>query len=202
MACRDLTRAEQAAEEIRRSTGNGNVAVRHLDLASLYSVRQFAKDFLDSEDRLDVLINNAGHIDFDDLFFSRKPYSALQSYKQSKLANILFTRELARRLKGSSVASFCLHPGVIFTELGRHFQSSFPLLGLLLIPPSLLLMKTPAQGSETTVYCAVTPGLEELSGRYFSDCAEKEVAPEGQDNEVARRLWEESARLVGLEDTC
>lgn len=60
MACRDLTRAEQAAEEIRRSTGNGNVVIRHLDLASMYSVRQFAKDFLDTEDRLDVLINNAG----------------------------------------------------------------------------------------------------------------------------------------------
>ncbi|XP_030273904.1 retinol dehydrogenase 13 [Sparus aurata] len=60
MACRDLTRAEQAAEEIRQSTGNGNVVIRHLDLASVYSVKQFAKDFLDSEDRLDILINNAG----------------------------------------------------------------------------------------------------------------------------------------------
>lgn len=60
MACRDLTRAEQAAEEIRQSTGNGNVVTRHLDLASMYSIRQFAKDFLDSEDRLDILINNAG----------------------------------------------------------------------------------------------------------------------------------------------
>ena len=62
MACRDLTRAEQAAEEIRQSTGNGNVVIRHLDLASIYSVRQFAKDFLDSEDRLDILINNAGEL--------------------------------------------------------------------------------------------------------------------------------------------
>lgn len=60
MACRDLTRAEEAAEDIRRSTGNGNVVIRHLDLASMYSVKQFAKDFLDSEDRLDILINNAG----------------------------------------------------------------------------------------------------------------------------------------------
>lgn len=60
MACRDLIRAEQAAEDVRRSTGNGNVVIRHLDLASLYSVRQFAKDFLDTEDRLDILINNAG----------------------------------------------------------------------------------------------------------------------------------------------
>lgn len=60
MACRDLTRAESAAEEIREATGNGNVVIRHLDLASLHSVRQFAKDYVDSEDRLDILINNAG----------------------------------------------------------------------------------------------------------------------------------------------
>lgn len=60
MACRDLSRAECAAEDVRRSTGNGNVVIRHLDLASIYSVTQFAKDFLDSEDRLDILINNAG----------------------------------------------------------------------------------------------------------------------------------------------
>ncbi|XP_040899566.1 retinol dehydrogenase 13 isoform X1 [Toxotes jaculatrix] len=256
MACRDLTRAERAAEEIRRTTGNGNVVIRHLDLASVYSVRQFAKDFLDSEDRLDILINNAGvmmcpkwltedgfetqlavnhlghflltnlllpklkssapsrvvnvssiahqggRIDFDDLFFSRKPYSPLESYRQSKLANVLFSRELARRLRGSGVSSFCLHPGVIRTELGRHVQGWFPLLGVLLSLPSLLLMKTPSQGCQTTVYCTVTPGLERRSGQYFSDCAEREAAPEGRDDEVARRLWEESARLVGLKDTC
>ncbi|XP_058503989.1 retinol dehydrogenase 13 [Solea solea] len=258
MACRDLTRAEQSADEIRRTTGNGNVVIRHLDLASLYSVRHFAKDFLDSEDRLDVLINNAGvmmcpkwltedgfetqmavnhlghflltnlllpklkssapsrvvnvssiahkggHIDFDDMFFSRRPYSPLESYRQSKLANVLFSRELARRLTGSGVSSFCLHPGVIRTELARHVQGWFPLMGVLLSLPSLLLMKTPSQGCQTTVYCTVTPGLDQRSGSYFSDCAEKEVAEEGQDNTVARRLWEESARLVGLhiKDTC
>uniref|UniRef100_A0A3B5A1H2 Retinol dehydrogenase 12-like n=1 Tax=Stegastes partitus TaxID=144197 RepID=A0A3B5A1H2_9TELE len=254
MACRDLTRAERAAEEVRRSTGNGNVVIRHLDLASVYSVKQFAKDFLDSEDRLDILINNAGvmmcpkwltedgfetqlavnhlghflltnllvpklkssapsrvinvssiahqggRIDFDDLFFSRRTYSSLESYRQSKLANVLFSRELACRLKGSGVSSFSLHPGVIRTELGRHVEGWFPLLGMLLRLPSLLLMKTPWQGCQTTVYCAVTPGLEERSGRYFSDCAEKETAPEGRDDVAARRLWEESARLVGLKD--
>ncbi|XP_076746516.1 retinol dehydrogenase 12 isoform X3 [Maylandia zebra] len=256
MACRDLTRAERAAEEIRRSTGNGNVVIRHLDLASTYSIRQFAKDFLDSEERLDILINNAGvmmcpkqltednfetqlavnhlghflltnlllpklkssspsrvvnvssiahrggRIDFDDLFFSRRPYGALESYRQSKLANILFSRELARRLSGSGVSSFSLHPGVIRTELGRHVEGWFPLVGLLLKLPSLLLMKTPWEGCQTSLYCAVTPGLEELSGCYFSDCAEKETAPEGQDDVVARKLWEVSTRLVGLKNTC
>uniref|UniRef100_A0A8D3BYZ0 Si:dkey-23o4.6 n=1 Tax=Scophthalmus maximus TaxID=52904 RepID=A0A8D3BYZ0_SCOMX len=256
MACRDLTRAERAADEIRRTTGNGNVVIRHLDLASVYSVRQFAKDFLDSEERLDVLINNAGvmmcpkwltedgfetqlgvnhlghflltnlllpklkssapsrvvnvssiahrggRIDFDDLFFSRRPYSSLESYRQSKLANVLFSTELARRLLGSGVSSFCLHPGVIRTELGRHVQGWFPLLGALLSLPSLLLMKTPRQGCQTSVYCTVTPGLEDRSGRYFSDCLETDEAPEGRNQAVARKLWEESARLVGLQDTC
>ncbi|XP_077384365.1 retinol dehydrogenase 13 [Festucalex cinctus] len=256
MACRDLSRAERAAEDIRRSTGNGNVVIRHLDLASLYSVRHFAKDFLDSEDRLDVLINNAGvmmcpkwltedgfetqfavnhlshflltnlllpklkssapsrvitvssmahrggRIDFSDLFFSRRPYSPLQSYQQSKLANVLFSRELARRLRGSGVSSFCVHPGVIRTELGRHVEGWFPLLGALLRLPAMLLMKTPRQGSQTTLYCAVTPGLEDQSGNYFSDCAVKEAAPEGRDDETADRLWRESARLVGIKETC
>ncbi|KAK2845216.1 hypothetical protein Q5P01_011875 [Channa striata] len=256
MACRDMTRAEQAAEEIRKSTGNGNVVTRHLDLASIYSVRQFAKDFLDSEDKLDILINNAGvmmcpkwltedgfetqlgvnhlghflltnlllpklkssspsrvinvssiahkggQIDFEDLFFSRKPYSPLDSYRQSKLANVLFTRELARRLKGSGVSTFCLHPGIIQTELVRHVMDWFPLLRMILKLPGLLFLKSPHQGCQTTVYCSVTPGLEERSGRYFSDCAEKEPAAEAQDDEVARKLWEQSAQLVGLKDTC
>lgn len=120
---------------------------------------------------------------------------------------------------------------MIRTELGRHVEGWFPLLGALLSLPSLLLMKTPTQGSQTSVFCAVTPGLEDRSGCYFrlaaelavaeavsllwlllscmltrnvfdlSDCAEKEVAPEGRDDVMARKLWEESARLVGLTDT-
>uniref|UniRef100_A0A668UM70 Uncharacterized protein n=1 Tax=Oreochromis aureus TaxID=47969 RepID=A0A668UM70_OREAU len=247
MACRDLTRAERAAEEIRRSTGNGNVVIRHLDLASTYSIRQFAKDFQDSEERLDILINNAGvmmcpkqltednfetqlavnhlgHFLLTNLLLPKlkssspsrvvnvssvahhggtpNPLKVLSSYRQSKLANILFSRELARRLSGSGVSSFSLHPGVIRTELGRHVEGWFPLLGLLLKLPSLLLMKTPWEGCQTTLYCAVTPGLEELSGCYFSDCAEKETAPEGQDDVAARKLWEVSTRLVGLKNTC
>ncbi|KAK5873406.1 hypothetical protein PBY51_018449 [Eleginops maclovinus] len=254
MACRDLTRAESAAEEIRQETGNGNVVIRHLDLSSLYSVRQFTKEFLQTEDRLDVLINNAGvmmcplwltedgfetqlavnhlghflltnqllpmlkssapsrvvivssiahkggQVDLDDLSFSSRAYSPLQSYRQSKLCNVLFSRELSSRTRGSGVSSFCLHPGVIRTELGRHVEGWFPLLGSLLSLPSLLLMKTPRQGAQTTLYCALTPGLEERTGCYFSDCSEKQAAPEGRDDAMARRLWEESARLVGLKD--
>ncbi|XP_045061649.1 retinol dehydrogenase 12-like isoform X1 [Coregonus clupeaformis] len=251
MACRDLTRAARAADEIRQATGNNNIVVRHLDLASMYSVRELAKEFIASEDRLDILINNAGvmmcpkwltedgfetqlavnhlghflltnlllgklkssapsrvvnvssiahkggKIQFDDLFFAKRPYNSLVSYRQSKLANVLFSRELARRLKGTGVTSYSLHPGVIRTELTRHVETWFPMLRAILSAPSVLLMKTSTQGAQTSIYCAVTPGLEHKSGCYFSDCVVMETAPEGRDDAVAKRLWKESARLVG-----
>ncbi|XP_056335691.1 retinol-DH_like_SDR_c domain-containing protein isoform X1 [Danio aesculapii] len=254
MACRDLSKAEKAAAEIRRSTGNGDIVVRHLNLASLYSVRQFAHQYMASEDRLDILINNAGvmmcpksltedgyetqfavnhlghflltvllldmlkksspsrvinvssithkggKIHFDDLNFNKAPYDSLVSYRQSKLANLLFTRELARRIKGSGVSVFALHPGVIRTELGRYVQTQHPLLSGLLSIPALLLMKTPYQGAQTSIYCATADGLETHSGCYFSDCALKEPAPEGKDDLAALRLWEISAKLVGYSE--
>ncbi|KAJ8354643.1 hypothetical protein SKAU_G00222100 [Synaphobranchus kaupii] len=250
MACRDLTRGEKAAAEIRLSTGNGNVVVRHLDLASLYSVRQFAKEYIATEEHLHILINNAGvmmcpkwltedgyetqlavnhlghflltnllmsklklstpsrvvnvssiahrggKIHFDDLGFDKTPYSSLESYRQSKLANVLFSRQLAHRLKGTGVTSYSLHPGVIRTELSRHVETWFPLLKALLTAPSILLMKTPREGAQTSIYCAVTEGLEDKSGCYFSDCAVKEPAPQAKDDQVAMRLWEVSSQLV------
>ncbi|KAJ8290085.1 hypothetical protein GJAV_G00008540 [Gymnothorax javanicus] len=252
MACRDLTRGEKAAAEIRLSTGNGNVVVRHLDLASLFSVRQLAKEYCDTEERLDILINNAGvmmcpkwltedgfetqlavnhlghflltnlllqklkistpsrvinvsslvhmggKINFDDLNYERTPYDPLVSYRRSKLANVLFSRELARRLKGTGVTSYCLHPGVVRTELTRHVETRFPLMKMLLAAISVLLMKTPREGAQTSIYCAVTEGIEDKSGCYFSDCAVKEPAPEGKDDQVAMRLWEVSSQLVGF----
>uniref|UniRef100_A0A3B3SMR9 Si:dkey-23o4.6 n=2 Tax=Paramormyrops kingsleyae TaxID=1676925 RepID=A0A3B3SMR9_9TELE len=250
MACRDLIRAERAANEIRRSTGNCDIVVRQLDLASLYSVRQFAKEYNATEERLDVLINNAGvmmcpkwltedgyetqlavnhlghflltnlllgklkssapsrvvnvssmahkcgEIHFDDLCFEKRPYNALVSYRQSKLANVLFSKELACRMKGTGVSSFSLHPGIIRTELSRHVERWSLLLKVLLAIPCMLLMKTPWQGAQTSIYCAVTEGLEDKSGCYFSDCAVKEPAPEGNDSQTALRLWEVSVQMV------
>ncbi|KAJ8335296.1 hypothetical protein SKAU_G00409350 [Synaphobranchus kaupii] len=254
MACRDLSRAETAAAEIRRTTGNENVVVQQLDLASLHSVRQFVRGYVASEDRLDILINNAGvmmcpkgltedgyetqlavnhlghflltnllleklkssapsrvvnvssithrggKIHFDDLCFEKTQYDSLVSYRQSKLANVLFSRELARRTKGTGVTSYALHPGVIRTELSRHVEVGYPVLRALLTAPAYLLMKTPHQGAQTSIHCAVSEGLEDQSGCYFSDCAVKETAAEGRDDLVALRLWDVSARLVGYEE--
>ncbi|GAA6110769.1 retinol-DH_like_SDR_c domain-containing protein isoform X2 [Tachysurus ichikawai] len=254
MACRDLSRAEKAAEEIRCSTGNGNLVVRHLDLASLFSVRQFAQDYISTEDRLDILINNAGvmmcphsltvdgyetqfavnhlghflltvllldmlktsapsrvvnvssiahkggKIHFSDLNFTKTPYDSLVSYQQSKLANMLFTRELACRTKGSGVTVYALHPGVIHTELGRYVQRRHYVLSTLLFIPALLLMKTPKQGAQTSIYCAVTEGLEKYSGCYFSDCQLKDPQLEAKDDLAAVRLWDVSCQLVGFKE--
>uniref|UniRef100_A0A671QU00 Zgc:153441 n=1 Tax=Sinocyclocheilus anshuiensis TaxID=1608454 RepID=A0A671QU00_9TELE len=244
VACRDLSKAEKAVAEIRRSTGNGNIVVRHLNLSSLLSVQQFVHEYTATEDRLDILINNAGvmmcpksltedgyetqfainHLGhflltvllldvlkksspsqiinvssiahkggkthFDDLNFNKAPYDSLVSYRQSKLANLLFTRELERRIKGL----------LIRTELGRYVQTRHPLLSALLSFPALLLMKTPSQGAQTSIYCAVAEGLESHSGCYFSDCKLKEPAPEGKDDLAALRLWEISAKLVGYDE--
>ncbi|XP_010872008.1 retinol-DH_like_SDR_c domain-containing protein isoform X2 [Esox lucius] len=252
LACRNLTRGESAAAEIRSSTGNCNVIVRQLDLASLGSVRQFSQEFLATETRLDILINNAGimlcpkiltvdgyesqlavnhlghflltnllldmlkasspsrvvnvssiahqggKIHFDDLNFDKKRYNPVTAYKQSKLANLLFSRELARRTKGTGVTSYSLHPGVIRTELWRFSQSKYPTLSAALSAPAWLLMKTPRQGAQTTIYCAVTEGLEDKSGCYFSDCQVKDPSPEGRDDLAALRLWGVSTELVGL----
>uniref|UniRef100_A0A8C1UTG7 Zgc:153441 n=1 Tax=Cyprinus carpio TaxID=7962 RepID=A0A8C1UTG7_CYPCA len=195
--------------EIRRSTGYGNTVVWYLDLASLFSVQQFVHKYTATEYRLYILINNAvmmciksltedgyetqfavnhlGHFrlpsrisiahkgvrsTFVTYNFNKAPYDSLVSYRQSKLANMLFTRELAQRIKGL----------LIRTELGCYVLTRHPLLSALLFLPALLLIKTPSQGAQMSVYCAFAEGLESHSGCYFSDCKLKEPAPESKDD--------------------
>ncbi|KAL5487327.1 hypothetical protein EMCRGX_G019916 [Ephydatia muelleri] len=139
-------------------------------------------------------------INFDDLN-SEKSYSPLVAYSQSKLANILFTRSLAKRLAGTSVIANCLHPGVIRTELGRHFfiGTIKKMAWFFFMPIALLVMKSPMEGAQTTIYCAVDEAVEGVSGKYFKDC--KVTAPNTKaavDDDMAERLWKVSAELVGL----
>ncbi|TRY95283.1 hypothetical protein DNTS_006740 [Danionella cerebrum] len=251
LACRDMSRAYAAADEIRKRSGNGNVVVKMLDLASLESVRALAKDIHQTEEKLDILINNAGimmcpkwrteegfemqfgvnhlghflltnllldllknsapsrivnvaslahergTIHFDDINLD-KDYDSHKSYYQSKLANVLFNRELAVRLRGTGVTTYALHPGVIHTELGRHLMGEMALWKKVLVLPFYFLLKTPWQGAQTTIYCAVDESLQNSSGLYYSDCARKDTAPQGRDDAAARRLWDLSASMVGL----
>src|SRR5215217_1244839 len=103
-----------------------------------------------------------GTIDFDDLQ-GEKGYKTAKAYGQSKLANVLFTYELARRLEGTGVTANCLHPGVVGTNLGSGVSGIFGFMVRALTP----LMKSPEKGAETSVYLASSPEVEGLSGRYF-----------------------------------
>ncbi|XP_042125845.1 retinol dehydrogenase 13 isoform X2 [Peromyscus maniculatus bairdii] len=220
LACRDMEKCEAAAKDIRGETLNPRVRAQHLDLASLKSIREFARKIIKEEERVDILVNNAavmrcphwttedgfemqfgvnhlghflltnllleklkasapsriinlsslahvaGHIDFDDLNWKTKKYDTKAAYCQSKLAVVLFTKELSRRLQG---------------------------------PFFWLLFKTPQLAAQPSTYLAVAEELESVSGKYFDGLREKAPSPEAEDEEVARRLWAESAHLVGLD---
>ncbi|KAG1659680.1 Retinol dehydrogenase 11 [Nymphon striatum] len=116
------------------------------------------------------LAHKYGKINFDDLNME-KGYSAGKAYSQSKLANILFAKELASRLEGTGVSVFSLHPGVIATELNRHIGSSINRFIGWAYQKMSFFLKTPAQGAQTTIYCSVAEGLEEKSGCYFRYCS-------------------------------
>ncbi|KAM3933997.1 retinol dehydrogenase 14 isoform 1-T1 [Leptodactylus fuscus] len=137
-----------------------------------------------------------GEINFDDLN-SEKSYSRSSAYSRSKLANILFTRELARRLEGSGVTINVLHPGIVRTNLGRHINIPVlvkPLFNVV----SWAFFKSPVEGAQTSVYLASSPEVEGVSGKYFGDCKEEELLPKAMDDLVARKLWDISEVMVGL----
>ncbi|XP_038074481.1 retinol dehydrogenase 14-like isoform X3 [Patiria miniata] len=134
----------------------------------------------------------------------RKGYNKRDAYGQSKLANVLFTRELSRRLRKivSGVTVNAVHPGVVATELSRHVMKpgslASRLISLIRYTPLVWVFKNPVQGAQTTIHCAVTPELLNTSGLYFSDCAPKEPSQHALDDDAARRLWDMSVEMVGL----
>ncbi|KAJ1525548.1 hypothetical protein ONE63_010353 [Megalurothrips usitatus] len=140
-------------------------------------------------------------IDFDDLRIE-KNYKPLLAYARSKLANMLFTRELARRFKDSGVDhvnSYCLHPGVVATELFRTFDYFiFPGIPFLIHHIGRFFIKTPRQGAQTSIYCAVHEKTAKESGLYYVDCSSTTPFAIGRDDEAALRLWDVSLELVGL----
>ena len=174
LACRSQEKGKKAEVDVRRESGNNDVHFRQLDLSSFTSIRKFAKEVLEEESRVDILINNAavavcpymktedgfetqfgvnhlghflltnllldkikqapegrivnvssiahtwcGPLDLDTIN-SEEKYSTLDAYNKSKLANVLFTKQLAKRLEGTNVTTNCLHPGGVDTELQRH----------------------------------------------------------------------------------
>jgi NAD(P)-dependent dehydrogenase (short-subunit alcohol dehydrogenase family) len=132
----------------------------------------------------------AGRIDFEDLQGERS-YSGERAYSQSKLANILFTYELARRLSGTSVTANALHPGVVRTSFGAEDPSG---VQRMLVPVLRPFLKSPARGAATSIHLA--SGLVRVSGRYFVNSKPRASSARSYDEADARRLWEISEKLV------
>jgi NAD(P)-dependent dehydrogenase (short-subunit alcohol dehydrogenase family) len=245
---RSRERGEAAVEEIRRSSGNGNVSLALADLTVQAEVRKLAEEFRLSHDRLDVLVNNAGavfsrrgetadgiertfalnhlapflltnlllevlkesapsrvitvssearrraQIDFDDLQSERR-YRGFQVYGKSKLANILFTYELAERLEGTGVSANCVHPGPVSTNFGKNNGGLMVLVFRALKP----FMRSPEQGADTLIYLASSPEVEGVSGRYYADRKVISSHEEPHDVSAQKRLWEASEVLTNLE---
>ena len=135
-----------------------------------------------------------GRIDFDDLQGERS-YSGQRAYNQSKLANGLFTYELARRLEGSGVTANALHPGVVRTAFGQEDSRGWMRLMLPVLRP---FMKSPEKGAETSILLASSLDVEGVSGRYFAGGRSKTSSRASYDTAIAARLWQTSADLVGL----
>ena len=139
-------------------------------------------------------IHSGAGLDFDDLQFEKK-YSRVRAYARTKLANVLFTYELARRLDGSAITANCLHPGLVSTNL---------LADIARIPRRLKVATRVAglsaqAGAKTSIYLATSPEVEGVTGKYFVRGRVTDSSPASYDEEAAGRLWDISARLSGLE---
>ncbi|MDQ6525980.1 SDR family oxidoreductase [Nocardioides sp. LHD-245] len=242
LAGRSEERTRAAIREIAAETGNADLDFLPLDLGDLGSVRAAAATFLDSGERLDVLVNNAGlagrrgmsasgfelafgtnhvgpflltellrdhlaatgpgrivivastghyrapGIDWDAVRRPSVTRTAFDEYCVSKLANVLHARELGRRLEGTGVTTYSLHPGAIASDVWR--EVPFGMRHLM-----KLFMKSPAEGARTSLYCATSPEIAHQSGRYYDDRREKQPSRVVTD-ELAAELWERSVGWV------
>jgi NAD(P)-dependent dehydrogenase (short-subunit alcohol dehydrogenase family) len=139
------------------------------------------------------LAHRGATLDFADLQ-STHQYSAMGAYGRSKLANILFTHTLAKRLAGTPVTATCLHPGFVRTSIARDLGA---------IPRSLFgllswFIRSPQKGAQTLVYLAGSAEVQGASGGYYFDCKLTQPAPAAQDDRVAEQLWQVSEKLVGI----
>jgi retinol dehydrogenase 12 len=245
IACRSAAAGEAAIARIKSSAGAADVRLLTLDLASLSSVRACATSFLELDEPLHVLVNNAGvggqrgltadgfelhfgvnhlghfaltqlllerltasgpgarvvnvssevHYDARGIDFAalRQPtatFVGIREYAVSKLCNVLFTQELARRLAGTGVTAYALHPGVVASDIWRRV----PRLARPFITRRML---TTEQGAATSLYCATSPAVAADSGLFYDKSAVKEPSPVAT-QELAAQLWKRCAEWTGV----
>ncbi|XP_025990546.1 retinol dehydrogenase 12 isoform X2 [Solenopsis invicta] len=264
LACRNMEKTRKAVDDIKNNPPSwmtkdeyknnvGELAIYFLDLRSLKSVRDCAKNLLTNEAAIHILINNAGmagftyeqtedgnettlqvnhlghflltllllpkmklsspncrivnvsshghifvDIDFDDINLERA-YTPFKSYAQSKLANILFTKALAHRLKEANIQGinvYSLHPGAVTTEILRDTNSIVLRIFSWIAP---LFFKNVVQGAQTTIYCSVDEKTANETGLYYSNCSVARSYRKANDPEYPEKLWNVSCRLLHLE---
>ncbi len=125
---------------------------------------------------------------------AERSYKTFREYGRSKLANILFTRELARRLEGSAITANCLHPGAVATSLGTNNGPIGRIVMALLKP----FIRSPERGAETSIHLCTSSEVADTSGGYFFNCREKQPRPWARDDAEALRLWEYSEKCTGF----
>jgi len=138
--------------------------------------------------------HRGAHINFDNLQFERGKYSGVQAYRQSKLANILFTKELARRSSGIGVTSNCFHPGGIRTNLVQSSPWHYRLIWLIITP----FLACPEKGADTAIYLASSSKVEHVSGKYFVNRKSVDLTGLADDHQLAAKLWMVSEELTGI----
>lgn len=249
MACIDLNDAKPVCEDIKKETGNEKAEMMHVDLASLNSIREFAKHFSQKYKHLNVLINNAGtyhhtrqettegfektiginylgpflfthlllpiikqtpaariinvssnahfqgHINLNDLHYHNH-YSGFKAYAASKVAIVLFTQELAERLKEMDITVNALHPGHVATNIWNIWPGTW--YQALLFKIFKLLMTPTEDAARNTIYLASSDEVQGITGKYFDNKKIKEASEQCRDVRMQKGLWELSEKLTGL----
>ena len=254
LACRNYEKCDLAVLDIQKTPGveAKNVYGMPLDLASLKSVHRFVELFRQKENRLDLLVNNAGiaspasyaisedghelvwatnylgpfllkyllldvlkesqpsrivnlssfvhqwaNIDLDDLN-GKEGYKYRGAYSQSKLGNILFTRQLAKELEGTNVTTYAVHPGLINSDIWRNYFVNYPLIRICMDFITWPFVKDLEHGAQTTLYCAVEESLTSESGKYYSDCQQKLPSEMAQNYTLAKQLWDKTLVMLDI----
>ncbi|KAK3093685.1 hypothetical protein FSP39_018888, partial [Pinctada imbricata] len=254
LACRDMEKCDKAREKIIEESFNKRVSTKHLDLASMKSIRKFAEEVNKEEKFLDILVNNAGvmscprilsedgfelqlgtnylghflltnlllermkstgeskvinvtsvsHqkgvINFDDLN-SDNNYDPKAAYDQSKLALVMFTQELAERLKDTKVKVYAVYPGLVNTGINRYTSFGKSRIRQFLWKPFTWASSAkPNLGAQTILYCALSPEVAEQSGQFYRNCQLSAPSELSRDKAIAKRLWATSEVWTKLKD--
>ena len=185
----------------RRETTNDGIeytlAVNHL---APFLITNLLADKLKSAGRARVVTTSSiahrgARVDFDDIQFACKSYNGVRAYAQSKLANILFTKELARRLEGSGITANCFHPGGVRTNLSQGNPWYYKLVWSAAAP----FLTSAEKGADTGIYLATSAELDGVTGKYYVKRKETDPSFAARGTESAARLWELSKDLTGIE---